>query len=342
MPDDVFGDGYDPATMGGDSSAGGSDPMGGGGLQRLLTGLKGAAKPFALGAILGSTQGMRGALMAPVLSAMMQKSSKSGVKSIAPPSGLPPGLLAPPPLATARNAAPPVVGASPSGPGASEEGPYKKGGSVRRKAMGGMAMPPPAPGMAMQRPMMGPPPGGQMPPAPTSTAAPQAQGMPMQQPTPAATMRKGGSTNKKAFGGLMSNKFKMRSQMGPTALDIDKGDKVPSLAHHNYPKSRKPEMGLKKGGSTMTKKCAEGGPPAADKPGFKELLASSKAKKDEKSMPAMKRYMGGPIRQKHEMAMGKSTPTKQEPPKGTAERRATGGSVRGWGAARSTGGCTIS
>ncbi len=163
----------------------------------------------------------------------------------------------------------------------------------------------------------------------------------MQQPAPAATMRKGGSTNKKAFGGLMANKFKMRSKMGPAAPGIEKGDKMPSLTHHNYPKSRKLEMELKKGGSTMTKKCAEGGTPAADKPGFKELLASSKAKKDEKSMPAMKKYMGGPIRQKHEMAMGKSAPTKQEPPKGTAERRATGGSVRGWGAARSTGGCTI-
>lgn len=340
MPDDVFGDGYDPATMGGDSSAGGSDPMGGGGLQRLLTGLKGAAKPFALGAILGSTQGMRGALMAPVLSAMMQKKgikapipgmTSTGAPDMAGPAGIPKILQ------EAQNSGVPMPGGDSMGPTA-----HKKGGSVRRKAIGGMAMPPPAPGMAMQRPMMGPPPGGQMPPAPTSMAAPQAQGMPMQQPTPAAAMRKGGSTNKKAFGGLMSNKFKMRSQMGPTALDIDKGDKVPSLAHHNYPKNRKAEMGLKKGGSTMIKKCAEGGSPAADKPGFKELVASNKAKKDEKSMPAMKRYMGGPIRQKHEMAMGKSAPTKQEPPKGTAERRAAGGSVRGWGAARSTGGCTIS
>lgn len=311
----VIGDGWDesmasPASGSGSAGTSGSaGGMGGGMAQRLLSGLKGNAKYFAAGALLGGTQGIKGALMAPVMAAMMQKQGQAGgVSKGAPIRGLPPGLSAiasADPLTLAKQAGPPMVGAAPP-QGTPGDG-MRRGGPVRR-AMGGPVMP--------------------VAPAP-------AAGMAMPPQAPVAAMKKGGSfAPKKAIGGGLSGLGGIKDKF----MSMQDKNKIP-LKKHNYPAIRKPEIGrsikpdmeFKKGG-TMNKSE------------FKKAIKKAEGG----CVETERRAMGGPIRQKHEMAMGKAIPTKQEPPSGT-QRRAAGGSVtpsntitsgkvKGWGSSRNTGG----
>lgn len=289
---------------GASGGAGAASPGGMSAMEKFISGVKGNAKYFVAGALLGGTQGVKGALMAPMMAAMMQKkgmkapipgTTSTGAPDMAGPSGMPSRMVQ-----LAQSAGPPMPGGDNAGPTA-----YKKGGIMRR-AMGGPAMPVapiPAAGMATM---------------------------------PVAAMKKGGAVVAKKIGGGLTglgiggikDKF----------MSMQDKNKIP-LKKHNYPAIRKPELGraikpdleMKKGG-TM------------DKSEFKKAIKKAAGG----CMETERKAMGGPIRQKHEMAMSNGIPTKQEPPSGT-QRRAMGGSVvapntissgkvKGWGSARNTGG----